>query len=203
MTEEKRQLLKKDISEIMKDVDRERASDIKHIVKCVKEKEGENGFNDLVKELAKYDFKLPDVKKLGPMEWAPRFLPRIFLIGAIYFFDWTEEEVFNMGKKFITYSKPIKIFMKWFSSTKSTIEKIAKDWNKYYTHGSASIKEFNENKKYSVLEIKDFDIHPLTIMYFEGIFTKILEIATGSKKVEVKEFENKDNHKYHKFKAKW
>ncbi|MCD4694589.1 hypothetical protein K8R62_04505, partial [bacterium] len=145
----------------------------------------------------------PDMEKLGSMEWAPRFLPRIFLIGAIYFFNWTEEEVFDMGKNLMIYSKPIKIFVKWFSSAKSTITKMAKDWNKYYAQGSVNIKEFNENKKYSILEIKDFNIHPITIMYYEGIFTKVLEISTGSKKVKVKEIENKDGHKYHKFKAKW
>ena len=203
MVKDKKKLLDKEISDAMKTKGKERVNDIKYIIRYVKEKEGENGFNDLVKELKKYNFELPDVDKLSSMEWTPRFVPRVFLIGAIIFFDWTQEEVFEMGKRATTSFRTIKLFIKWFSSVRNTLTIAIRGWNKYLTEGKASLIEFDKNKKQCVLEIRDYDIPSIITVYYEGIFTKVLEIATGNNKVEVKEFENKNNHTYHKFRAKW
>ena len=137
------------------------------------------------------------------MKWIPRFIPRGFLFGAIYFFDWTKEEVFEMGKGAVTSFGTIKIFLKWFSSVKNTVTIAVKSWNKYLTEGEISLIDFDKKNKQCILEIKDYDIPPVITVYYEGIFTKILEIATGSKRVKIKEIENKNEHKYHKFKAKW
>ncbi len=203
MTEEKRQLLKREISEIMKGKGKERANDIQYIVEYIKEKEGENGFNDLVKELEEYDFKLPDVDKLNSMEWVPRFVPRVFLIGAIRFFDWTQEEVFEMGRRVVASFSSIKFLLKWFPSSKNTITMAINNWNKYSTQGEANLISFDKKNKKCILEVKNFDIQPVITIYYEGIFAKIIEIATGSKKVKIKETENKNEHKYHKFIIKW
>ncbi len=201
MEKNKKQLQEKEIFEIMKVGGKERATDVKYLVKYIKEKEGENGFNDLVKELKKYNFTLPDVDKLNSMEWIPRFITRVFLIGAIYFFNWTKEEIFEMGREAAISFNTIKFFLRWFSSPKNTITMAIRGWNKYFTEGKSSLIEFDKNNKQCIFEIKDFDIRPIVVVYFEGAFTKVLEIATGSKRVEVKAIKNENN--YHKFKGKW
>jgi hypothetical protein len=203
MEKDKKQLLEKKISEIMKVKGRQRANDIKYSVKYIKEKEGENGFNDLVKELEKNGLKIPDVDKLSSTKWISRSIPGGFLLGAIIFFEWTEKEVFEMGRRATSSFSTIKLFLKWFSSVKNTIQMAIKGWNKYFTGGKAGLVEFDKSNKECILEIKDFDIDSMVIVYYEGVFTKIVEIATGSKEVRVEEIENKNNHRYHKFRVKW
>lgn len=203
MEEKYKKILEKKVPEIMKIKGKERAADIKYLVKYIKEKEGEKGFNALIRELGKYNFKLPDVDDLNSMEWIPANIARVFSMSALHFFNWTEEEVFDMGKNFITYSKPFKIFIKFFLSPKKTIEKGVKKWNKYFTEGSLDLVEFDKKNKECILEVKDFGMHPVLAIYFQGIFTKILEITTGSKNVTIKGIENKNERRYHKFKAKW
>lgn len=203
MEKNKEQLLKEKISEMMKIEGKQRANDIKYSVKYTKKKEGENGFNDLIKELKKNGFEIPNVDKLSSTEWIPRSIPGGFLLGAIIFFEWTEKEVFEMGKRATTSFRTIKLFLKWFPAVKNTLSIAIKNWNKYFTEGEAHLVEFDKKNKQCVLEIRDFDIDPMVIVYYEGVFTKIIEIATGSKQAKVEEIESKNNHRHHKFKANW
>ena len=203
MTEENKKLLQKEIPELMKTEGEERAADIKYSVEYVKKKEGENGFNDLLKELKKYGFKLPDLRDLSSMNWVPRFLDSVFLVGIFRFFDWSERDVFEMGEGAVSSSPTFKIFLKWFSSVENTVKKVAERWNKYFTKGSVDILELDKNKKQCLFEIKDFEIHPIAVIYLRGVFTKILEFASGSKSVNLEYMENISKYKYHKFKAKW
>jgi hypothetical protein len=204
MTEKNRQLLQEEIFQLMKLKGLERGADIEVVADYIIRKEGENGYRELKKALSNFGFDLPDIKKTSSMEWIPEFMPHILLIGAFRFFDWTEEDVFNMGRDALSFSRTLKTFIKWFSSTKNTLVKAAKNWDKYYTHGEASLKRFDKNKKTGVLVIEDFRTHYLLCIYFSGLFSKILEVATGSKSVKIEEkkcvFNGDDRHE---FKLSW
>ncbi|MCD4694588.1 hypothetical protein K8R62_04500 [bacterium] len=204
MTEENRQLLQGEIFQLMKLKGMERGADVEFLVNYIKRKEGKNGYKEFEKVLSNFGFDMFDVEKTSATEWIPEFIPHVLLVGAFRFFDWTEKDVFEMGRDALSLSKTLKIFIKWFSSAKITITKMAKDWNKYYTYGKASIRNFDKDKKRALFFIEDFKTHPLTCVYLSGIAFGVLELATGSKNVKVVEEKcmfKGDNH--HEFKLSW
>lgn len=200
MKEENRQLLQEEIVQLMKLKGMERGADIKVVADYIVRKEGENGYKDLEKALSNFGFDLPDIEKTISMEWIPEFIPHILLVGAFRFFDWSEEDVFKMGREALSFSKTLKTFIKWFSSVENTITRAAKNWGRYYTHGEATLEKFSKKEKIGLVVIEDFRTHPILCVYFRGLFSKILEVATGSKKVKVEEkkcvFEGDNRHEF-------
>ncbi len=201
MKKENKKLLDQEILALEKLQGKERGADIKYLVEYVKEKEGENGLKELKIELAEhYDFFLPDLEKITDVEWISEVIPHIFLVATVRFFDWKREDIYEIGKNAITYSKTLKMFIKYFTSTKKTIQRIVDDWNNYYSEGNAKLTNFNKNKKKAIIEIKNFKTHPILCIYLSGVITRILEITTGSKHIKVKEtkciFKGDDRHSF-------
>lgn len=181
-------LLGKEIQEMNKLQGKERGADIKYLVNYVKIKEGENGLKALKIELAEqYNFFLPNFEKVVEVEWIPESIPHIFLVASVRFFNWNEKDVYEMGRSAISYSKTIKMFIRYFSSVKMTMQKAIGNWGEYYTEGSASLISFDKEKKEAQVEIKDFKTHPFVCIYLAGVFSKVAEITSGSKNVKVEE----------------
>jgi len=78
-------------------------------------------------------------------------------------------------------------------------------WNKFYTWGSAELLSFDKRKKEGFLCLRDFPSHPVVFKYLEGLFSRFLEISSGSAKAKVREVDKspdrgKDDHV---FKLTW
>ncbi len=201
MNEENKKLFDKEIVELEQLKGEERGVDIKYLVECVIRKEGEDGLKELKIELAeKYDFFLPDLNKIKDVEWISEVIPHIFLIASIRFFGWSEEDIYQMGKGAVSYSRTIKMFVKYFASIKQTIQRAANSWNEYYTEGTMSMTSFDKEKKEAILELRDFKTHPLVCVYISGVIAKILELVTAEKGSRVEEvrcvFKGDDHHAF-------
>lgn len=181
----------------------ERAADIDYLVRYVKKKEGKSGYDGLLKELKKYGFAMPELSNKSRIEWISASIPHAFLVGAARYFDWSEKDVFKMGKQALTMSVSLKIFMRYFTLAKFSIQKSLNNWQKYYSWGEGELLSFNKKKKEGMLELRDFWTHPLVCTYLEGVFSQILEISTGSNKAEAKEIEHQKEDNNHKFKLTW
>lgn len=203
MTEKNKKLFQEEIPELLKMEGKERAADIDYLTNYVKRKEGEDGYNSLIKELKKYGFKIPDFENKSKIKWISAGIPHAFLVGAARYFDWSEKDVFEMGKQALTMSVSLKIFMRYFVLAESSIQKSLNNWQKYYSWGEGKLLSFNKKKKEGMLELSDFWTHPLVCIYLEGVFSQILEISTGSNKAKVKEIEYQKEDNNHKFKLTW
>ena len=204
MTNENKKLLEKEIPELMKLRGQERAADTKYLIEYVKGKEGSEGYDKLIVELKKFGFIVPDLSQANDTDWISETVAHVFFIGACRVFDWNEEEIFKMGRGIMSFSKTLKIFVKYFYSPEKTIQKTADSWNKYFSYGRIKLLNFDAVKKEGLMELHDFKSHPLVCLYFSGIFSEILELATGSKKAMVKETKCMfGGNNCHEFKLSW
>ncbi|MDD5032905.1 MAG: hypothetical protein PHC85_02200 [Candidatus Pacebacteria bacterium] len=192
--------LKKEIADLKKIAGEQRGNDAKFLVDYIKKKEGENGFARLKKELEKNGYALPDVDKIKNTEWIPASIPTIIMVSAAKFFRWEEEDVFEMGRKVLSFSPSIKLFFKYFLSPRKTFSLAEKAWKKIYSFSEIKLIKYDEKNKIIVMRVYNFKKHPITCVYLRGGISKFAEIATGLKKVKAEEtkcmFKGDPYHEY-------
>lgn len=204
MKEEYKKLFSQEIIELKKLSGKERGIDIKYLVNCVKKKEGDSGFKELNDFLKGLGFVLPNLKEINDIAWISESIPHIYLIGAARYFDWSEEDVFKMGRNVLTYSKTVKIFIKYFVSIKQTIVGSTAGWNKFYSKGKLEVVKFDREKKQAILNLRDFDTHPLVCVYLSGAIQGIIEQGSGNNNAKVKEVKcMSKGDSYHEFLLNW
>jgi len=179
--------LKKEIRELKKLTGEERGEHFKYLVTYVREKEGEEELVKLISELKKNGYELPDSNKINNMDWILSSIPTIFMVASVKFFNWQEEDIVEMGRKASAFQTTIKLFIRYFLSTRQTFKKAANDFRKHYSFGTVEIAKYDSKKKMIVIRLKDFKKHPVTCLYLRGIFSGIIKISTGSEFIESQE----------------
>ena len=100
----------------------------------------------------------------------------------------------------------IKLFMQYFFSVEKMIEQSQKTWSKYFTVGRVKVESFDKEKKYIILKIEDFDLHPIYCHCLKGVFLELIRMAIKPKKISCQEtncsFGN-GKKKSHYFLIKW
>ena len=198
--------LKEEIEELKRnDPGQERGNDIKFLVHYVRQKEGDEGFKKLEAELKRLGYNLPDVKKIDNLDWIPSSLCTIFMLASAKFFNWQEKDIIEMGSTATSFHSTLKrFFIRYFLSPKKTLEMAARGWRKFYTFGEAELVRYDEKKKIMLVRLKNFKKHPITCIYFQGLFSKIIEMTTGSKQVTAQETKCMFREDpYHEFVFRW
>ncbi len=197
--------LKKEIQELQKnDPGKERGTDIKFLVKYIRLKKGEQGFQKVKAKLEKCGYKLPDITKIDDMEWIPSSLPTIFMVASAKVFHWEEKEIIEWGKNAAAFHAVMRFFIKYFVSLRQTLKKMSQNWRKNYSFGDIEITECDNKKKKIVARLKNFKKHPITCIYLQGTFSKIVEISTGSQDVKAEETKCMfRGDPYHEFVFNW
>ena len=196
-----KELFDKEILELEKLQGKERGADIKFLINYVKDKEGADGLKEIKKELAEnYSFFLPDAEKVNDVEWISESIPHIFMVAAVRFFDWNDAEIYELGKSALSYSRSIKLFVRYFISIEKSIQKTTEHWNDYYTEGKMIFASFDKEHNRATLELREFKTHPIVCVFICGVIAKIVELITGSKESKVREiecvFKGSDHHTF-------
>jgi len=196
--------LKKEIEELKKLPGKERGVDIKYLVKDLIEREGKEGFEKVKAELKRLGYNLPDIEKIIDTEWIPVSLVNIFFVACVKLFNWQEEDIIEIGKNVWSFSSTLKrFFIKYFLSPEKTLKMGARNWRKFYSFGEVEV-EYDEKKKMTVFRFKNWKTHPFTCLYFQGVFSKLVEMTTGSKRVTAKETKCMfRGDPYHEYVFKW
>ncbi len=202
MDQKTKEKLKKEIEELKKLPGEQRGEHIKYYIDHVKKQEGEKGFNRLKKFLKEeVDFDISDAKEKADMEMIPETYAHVFFVAAARFFNWSEKEIFELGKTISSVSPTMKIFIRHFLSFEKTAKESVKVWNKNFTRGKMELKSFDEKNRKFVMALKNFKTHPFACIHFQGAIAKMTEIATGSDQVKIKEVKcmsrGDDHHEYH------
>lgn len=172
----------KEIKEQKKLTGQERGVDIKYLVKSVKERWGDEGYNRVIQELEKNGYKMPDVSKYDDMEWIPWHVVNIFFLGMIKVFNLQEDEIVDIARGVATSPSPIvKLYVKYFANPEKTIKYAAKRFRTYYSQGEMALESIDKEHKEIVLRIKDIKRHPYACIWDVGSIGRALEIATGWK----------------------
>ncbi len=168
--------------------------------------EGEEGLKKLYDVIEELGFPKEDLenaklkyKKLYPIGWAA-----VSLLAIKRLFNYDNEKFQEMGR-FQAKTSPLvmRLFMKYFTSLKSSINEAPKIWRRYYTVGALSVVECDEKKRYRIDRLENFNLHPLLCEHLKGYFSAMIQIMV---KKEVSCEEVKCVHrgdKFHEFLMKW
>jgi len=169
------------------------------------EKKGKAGLKELEVALEKlgHPIKYKEIKTMGFYSAGLRILS-LLVIKKIFNFD--DEEIKEMGFVATKKSLIIKLFIRYFLSIQRVFFKEApRIWQKHWTRGVLAPVELNEEKKYAVLRLKDFDLHPLYCSaYLRGYLSGILQMLIKTPKITCREIKcSFRGDEYHEYLLEW
>ncbi len=152
-----------------------------------------------IKDLG-YSLKYDEIDNLS---FYPIGLRALSLLAITKVFDMNEGQIKEMGSLAPKTSLVVKFFIQYFLSVKSVFAKVSDIWERHYMIGKLVPVEINEKKKFVVVRLEEFNIHPILCVYLSGYFLKISEMAIKSK-VTIEEDECFfKSGKCHEFLIKW
>lgn len=175
-------------------------TDKKYILK----EKGEEGLKLLEQELEKLGYPIK-YREINAMSFHPVGLRAISLLMIKKVFGFDNKEIEKIGTFATKVSWVVRLFVRYFFSTeKFLLEKAPKMWRTHWTEGDIIATEVNEEEKYAVIQLKNFNLCPTYCSYLKGYFSGILRLTTGSPNItieEVKCFFRGDE--YHEYLIKW
>ncbi len=151
----------------------------------IRQKEGEDGVRRVEEKMAELGAPIL-FEEMKPFEWISEGMSSLTIVVAKEVFNWTEEDIFEMGRFAPKFSFIIKVMIQYLVSIESLLNNAAKYWNKHFDFGSIEVDSDTENKKATVRE-RGLDTHPLVCLYHAGYFKGLCEFAIKSKNITVTE----------------
>jgi len=149
---------------------------------------GQDGVDKVEKELARVGYPIK-YAKIKNMEFHPSGMRILSLLAAKKVFKWGDEDIRDMCGFAAGVSFIVKLYMKFFYSIPKILEKASKMWREYWTEGRLEVKSQNEEERYAVLHVEDFDLHPIYCRCLEGYMAGLTKMVTKSRKAECRETE--------------
>lgn len=195
--------IEKEIKKLMKIPGKARGIVFITDLEYVKMKRGEEGVKILKEKMKEWGNPI-EYEKIEALNWYPIGLRVISLLAIKEALKFGDEEIREMGNVAPKLSLLVKTLIRYFISLKRTWEESSKYWEKHYTVGTLEPAEFNEEKKYLTVRLKDFKIHPILCKYYEGYFLRISQYAIKSEKITIEETKCMfKGDPYHEFLIKW
>lgn len=179
--------LQKEIEELRELPGQQRGEHVKYYVNYVKENYGEEGLKKVTDTLKELDVDIGDVEEFADTEWVSETLAHIFFVTSARVLGWSEKEIYEIGREIAPQSTITKVFLRYFPSIKKTLQRGVKQWNNNFTRGELSVEEFDSKNKKGILVLRNFKSHYFAYIHFQGFFSRILELITGSDKVKISE----------------
>ena len=132
---------------------------------------------ELVEKIMKESGYPIDHKSLGAMKFYPVGLELIELLAIKKAFDFNDEKFIEMGVFSSKNSLIMRLFMKYFVSIDIMTKQASRIWKKYYTIGDLKAIELNKDKRYLILRLKDFNIHPLHCLHVGGYLSSVVKMV--------------------------
>ena len=166
---------------------------------------GEEGLKKLEEELEKLGHPIK-YKEIKSMEFYPAGLRALSLLAIKKTFGFDDKKIENMGLVATKKSIIVKLFVRFFLSLERVFFKEApRIWQKHWTAGELVPVELNEEKKYAILRLENFNLHPLYCsVYLQGYFAGILQMLIKSPKMTCQETKcSLKGDEYHEYLLKW
>jgi len=193
---------KEEIDELIKIKGEVRGMALKNHEDFIIKEKGEQGLIELEKAMKELGYPI-NHKNTEPWGFYPIYLEIIELLVIKKLFNFGDEKFEEIGTFGSKVSFIVKMFLKYFGSVKLMADRAPKMWRKYYTIGDLKIKELDEEKKYIIVTIEDFHLHPIHCLHMKGYFSNLVRTVVGK---EITCQETKCVHKgdkYHEFLLKW
>ncbi len=173
--------------ELIKKKGRVKGSQIKCILDCIKKKEGSENFIKLRQELEKYELSF-DIDKINHFDWVNEGESVFIILLAKNIFNWSNEDIFNIGKNAGKKSFLLGLFARYFISIDVAYNKAPEYWKKHFDFGEVEMVELNKKEKYMTFRVHGYDYGQVMCEYFfSGYFYSLATISLGEKNLDVKE----------------
>ncbi len=169
----------------------------------IKHKEGEDGVRRVEETMNALGvpIKFSDVK---PFAWVNEGFSSLTIVVAKEIFEWSDEDVFEMGRFAVKFSFIIKVMIQYLVSIEVLLKNAEKYWSKHFDFGSIEASFVPGENQAIIRERGPVTPHPVTCIYHAGYFTGLCEFAVKGGKVEVEETACvHDGAEYHEFLIKW
>ncbi len=169
----------------------------------IRHREGEEGVRKVEEKMEElgYPIKFDETSSL---QWIDAGKSGLVIVVAKNIFNWTEDDVFDMGRFEVKVSFFVRLIIQYFISIERAIKEASKHWKRHLDFGSIEVKEYSKEEKRIIIQIKEFDVHPLICSFYAGYFYGIMQLVVNSEKISVKE--KKCTHKgddAHEYLIRW
>ena len=189
---------KEELNELMKLEGKVRGMAIRSIINFILKERGEEGlkkFKDAIINLG-FSIKHEEIKL---MEFYPINLWVVFLLTTKRLFGLGDKEVEEIGKFESKTSLVLRLSMRYFFSADRVVKEAPNMWRKAITAGDIKITEYDEDKKYAILKLKNLRTHPIQCQFFKGYFSSVVQmIIKNPTTCEETKCPHKDDE-YHEF----
>jgi len=200
---EAKQSLKEKAQELMKIEGEMRGELLKSNFAYLEKKEGKKAVERMEKRLEDIGYPLK-FQEIESFKWYKDAFCAVFMMLFKDEFNWTEKDIFDLGRFSPQYSIIIKITLRYLVSMKKTFDLSQNLWSRNVNYGNLEPYIFNDKEKYMILRFKNYALTPLVCIYIRGYLTSLFEHVVGRDKALVEETKCIfNNHDFHEFKITW
>ncbi len=155
------------------------------LIDYIKHKEGEDGVKKIEEKIKELGMPI-NFKEVKSFEWISEGTAAVILVTAKEMFNWTDEEIFEMGRYATRTSFVTKIMARYLVSIEMLMKVSNKYWEKHFDFGSLET-EFDKEKNQIIIREKGVKTHPLVCLHRAGYFKGIIEFIIKNKDVTIEE----------------
>jgi len=164
----------------------------------------ETGLKKLEEELTALGCPI-DYKKIGALSFYPIGLRIISLLAIKKVFSFNDAKIKELGTFASRTSLMVKLFINYFLSVnKVFFEEAPRIWHKHYSVGELVPVKLSEEKKYGIIQIKNYQFHPIFCLYLGSYLCGFFQMLIKSPSITFEE--NKcpfRGDEYHEYTIKW
>ena len=191
--------IEKVIKEVMAVKGEVRGLILKQDLEYVLKKMGQNGLQQVEERLKLWGHPIK-YKEIKNTDFYPAGLRALTLLASKDVFGWEDQEIKNLCAYHLKAPLAMRLFMKYFASLDRVLEKSSVMWQDYWTIGNLKVLKFDKKEKYIILELKEFDLHPIFCCCLGGYLREISAFVTRSSDATCEEikcvFKGDDSHRF-------
>jgi len=168
----------------------------------VEKKRGKKSLQKLEKAMAELGYPIK-YNSVESMNFYPVGTGAVSLLVMKKLFKMEDKEFEEMGMFESKTSLIMRLFTKYFVSIEMMVKQTPVIWEKYYTIGNLKVVKLDKEKKYIILRLQGFALHPVHCIHLKGYFSNIVQmVVNASAKCEEIKCPFRGD-KYHEFLIKW
>lgn len=193
---------KEEVNKLMSLKGEVRGAGMKGYAEFILKEEDEEGLERLEKTMMKLGYPIK-YRKMRAMKFFPIGLEALTLLAIKRLFNYDGEKLEEMGGLSLKGSIITRLFMKYFTSPQRITKEAINIWRKGVTVGDLKVVEYNKDKKYSIIRLENFRLHPLHCHVVRGYLSSAFKmIFKGEAQVEESKCIYRGDD-YHEFLIKW
>jgi hypothetical protein len=179
-----------------------RGMGIKAHADFVLKKEGQEALERLEKTIADLGYPI-HYNDLKAMDFYPLGLEVVTLVAIKRLFGYDDEKLQEMGGFGVKSSFLMRLFMKYFVSFERLVKEAPKMWKRGGAVGDFKVVDYDKDKRFLILRIENFKVHPIYCSIFKGYFLSALQMILKDKPTCQETKCSFSGDEYHQFLLKW